>query len=359
MTNKNAKKLAARARQEAHGGKYEQHLRAVGGMEADQQASPSNVKYLHVRHIEFGDTKWLFSSDARDAVLQVTVPTGPLTPEVEQATFAASTFPLVIETLADGESSWVAHDDELASQSWLGALRLLYRLAHAPLARVRAVRIRARTGEDLIRHPSGQLEDIADAISLGLPNATVHVFQPLHDELHVRFGRHGAVVSGLGLRTRRWPAYVAPVAYADGAGEPEGSYECLSNEDVLSAIRWSVTKPNLRVASVAEMRALADVGKVMEPPPTTTDADELAEQLVAKLTGAGLSWRRIEHDAIRHVFRVKNAHGHEYDVRYVGGKFHVLFAPGPSSLYSCSTPEYVLAEVTRERPRGPLRPPEY
>jgi hypothetical protein len=360
MTKKNAKKSAARARQEAYGGKHQHHLRQVGGAGGGSSSGAKCAKYLHLRG-GFGSLRFHLSDDAKGAVLRVDVPEGPLTPEIEKQAFAAAAYPLIIETRSEGETKWTRHESNEASQNWGQALNQLYRLAHAPFARFTALRIRARSEEELLRHPPKQLEDLANVIRARIPTAEIRVLDPVHDNLHVRVGRNGSQIYGARLRTVEWPLYVTPVPDSDDAGAPQGSFECLSVEDVFVAVGWAVNRPSLRLASVDEMRAMADAdaGRVKEPLPTTTDPDQLAEQLIVAMTAAGLTWQRIDHEYIRHVFRVRNDRGHEYHVRYVGGKFVVLFGGKPSALYTCSTPEYVVAEVQRQEPRGPIRPPQY
>jgi hypothetical protein len=249
MTKKTAKKTAARARKEDLGGKYQHHLRQVGG--ADGGTRPSTLtKYVHVHQGTAQGTTWLLSDEAIGAVLRIAVPEGPLTPEVAEEAFAGATYPLVNETSDDGGRTWVQHLDVGPQRDWTLARRLIYSLLGTGGGRWKAARIRARTGEDLVRHPPKLLQDVAEQIQAAVPGAQCTLQAP-NDQLFVRVGMRTFAMATSMKRATTWPFYVTPIPPTTEAG---GSWECFSIEDVLSTLKWPDVQPSVRIASVEEIR---------------------------------------------------------------------------------------------------------
>jgi hypothetical protein len=119
-------------------------------------------KYVHVDHGTQYGTVWRLSDDPDGASMRIPVPTGAMTPKVAEQAFARAVFPVIVETSADEGKTWVHRPDESPKRDWSGARALLYYLLGT--GRWNAGRIRARTGEELVRHPPKLLKDIADTV---------------------------------------------------------------------------------------------------------------------------------------------------------------------------------------------------
>jgi hypothetical protein len=208
------------------------------------------LKYIHVEHGTPHGTVWRLSGDAKGALMQVPVPAGEMTPRIAEQAFADAVFPMIIETSADEGKTWVQHLDVSPRRDWPGARGLLYALLGT--GRWNAGRIRARTGEELVRHPPKLLQEIADAVRGAHPGARIMLRPPM-DQLIVSLPNHRTFAAAPSMRTpMQWPVYVTPVP----PPRPEdGSWECLTVAEVLSTFRWPEVQPEVRIASLDEIRA--------------------------------------------------------------------------------------------------------
>lgn len=277
MTRNNAKKLAARARQSAHDGKYQAHLRQVGGATGESASSATPMKYVHVHYGTSQGTVWLLSDESEGAVLRLAVPALELTREQAEEAFARAAFPLVTETSSDGGKTWIQHLDVEPQRDWALARRLIYGLLGSGDGQWSAGRIRARTGEELLRHPPKLLAEVAEQIGRTKPKARVTLQAP-NDQLLVRINRRIFAMATSMKRATTWPVYVTPVPPPN---EHAGSWACVSIEDVLATLDWPQVQPAVRIASVEEVRA----GVVTEPirgynnkRHTVTDREKAAEE---------------------------------------------------------------------------------
>ena len=209
-------------------------------------------KYVHVDHGTPHGTVWRLSDDAYGSLMRIPAPAGPMTPKLAEQAFASSVFPMIIETSDDEGKTWVRHLDESPKRDWPGARGLLYSLLGAGTGRWNAGRIRASTGEELVRHPPKLLKDIADAVRAAHPRARIMLRPPM-DQLIVDLPNRGVFAASPSMRTPfRWPVYVTPVP----PPRPEdGSWECRTVEEVLATLQWPEVQPSVRIASLAEIRA--------------------------------------------------------------------------------------------------------
>jgi hypothetical protein len=210
----------------------------------------TGFKYVHVDHGTPHGTVWRLSDDADGAVMRIRAPAGTMTPKVAEQAFANAVFPMIIETSDDEGKTWVLHAHESPKRDWRGARGLLYALLAS--GRWNAGRIRASTGEELVRHPPKLLKDIADAVRATQPGARITLRPPM-DQLLVELPNRRVFAAAPSMRTPlRWPVYVTPVP----PPRPEdGSWECKMVEDVLATLRWPEMQPTVRIASLAEIRA--------------------------------------------------------------------------------------------------------
>ena len=161
MTKKNAKKIIARARTEKLGGKYQHHLRQLGGaggVDSPEAHSTEAQKYVHVVDGTPDGTSWLLSDEPHGALLSIAVPSGPLTTQLAEEAFAQAAFPLTCETSMDLGKTWVQHSDG-PQREWNAAIRLLYGRLGLGTGPWNAARIRTRTGTELVRHPPKLLSE--------------------------------------------------------------------------------------------------------------------------------------------------------------------------------------------------------
>jgi len=83
------------------------------------------------------------------------------------------------------------------------------------------------------------------------------------DNFTVQLGRLGMIfsISPAFDRTMEaiaeWPVYVCPVPPPTALS---GSWECRTMEEIMETLRWPGHIPNVRIKSVAELRAEAGIG---------------------------------------------------------------------------------------------------
>jgi hypothetical protein len=224
--------------------------RAAEGSMNQEPRQRATFRYVHVDHGTPYGTRWRLSEDADGARMRITVPEGPMTPKLAEEAFASAAFPLIVETSDDEGATWAHHPDESPKRDWPGAIHLLYALLGT--GRWNVGRIRARSGEELVRHPPQLLKDIAVAIREAHPKARVMLRPPM-DQLIVELPNRQVFAVAPAMRTPlRWPVYVTPVP----PPRPEdGSWECATVEEVLSTLQWPQVQPSVRIASLAEIRA--------------------------------------------------------------------------------------------------------
>lgn len=216
--------------------------------------SATMLKYVHVHYGTSQGTIWLLSDEPEGAVLSIPVGDEPLTPNAADEAFHRAVFPVVVETSSDGGKTWVQHPDDNPKPNWRSALRRLYGLLGVGGGHWRAGRIRARSGEDLVRHPPKLLQDIAAGVQARIPGARTMLQAPM-DQLFVHVGNHSFAVGTLLNRATQWPVYVAPVGPGDDLG---GSWECFTVDDVLSTLRYPTTHPPVRIATFDELRTKSE-----------------------------------------------------------------------------------------------------
>jgi len=217
----NLKKMV-RARMAKTGESHQTALRHVSARE--RQGS----KYVHMGHWGTDRTAWRLSDDPKGAVAKVQVPEGPLTPEIVQQVLAAAFLPLVIETSADEGTTWVEHPDESPKRDWAAARRLLDALLS--VGTWNAGRIRARSGEELVRHPPRHLQEIAERVRATKPEAEVVLHAPT-DQLVVRLAGRTIMLAPSMRAPARWPVYLTQVS-PPNAGGGAGAREYFTVEDV-------------------------------------------------------------------------------------------------------------------------------
>jgi hypothetical protein len=208
------------------------------------------TKYVHVEYGTPYGTIWMLSDDPDGAVLSIPVPNGMVSERDRTSAFHRAVCPLIIETSSDAGQTWVHHPDEAPRSEWQSGLALMYEL----LVHGRSwntARIRARTGEVLVRHPSQLLQSVADAIRSRVPNGDVTI-QPLMHQLIVRIGDRAFAMAPPMRRPNQWPVYVTPIP---PPSDRSGSWECRTLDEVTSTLSWPKTQPKVRVASLDEVRA--------------------------------------------------------------------------------------------------------
>lgn len=211
--------------------------------------APAPFAYVHVEYGGPHGTAWFLSDDPKGAVLRIPVPEGPLTSQAAEEAFERAAFPLVIETSSDGGKTWVQHPDETSQPDWRSAKRRLYGLLGVGGGHWNAGRIRARSGEDLVRDPPQLLQDIADRIRAEIPEARIMLRAPTQ-RIIVSFGNRHFEVATMQHSPTEWPIYVmAP------RGEMNAHWECFVVDDVLSALRYPTVQPKMRLVSADEIKA--------------------------------------------------------------------------------------------------------
>jgi hypothetical protein len=248
-------KKLVHARMEKTGESYQtalRHVRSQAQLDSTAQSQTTSVmKYVHVDHGTPSGTIWRLSDDPDGGLMRIPVPAGTLTPKIAEDAFAHAVFPLIVETSDDEGETWVHHPDESPKRDWPGARGLLYTLLGMGSGRWNAGRIRARTGEELIRHPPKQLQEIADRVRVERPDADI-ILRPPMDQLMVCFKDRTFAVAPPMRTPAELPIYVTPVPPPT---EDTGSWECSTIEEVLSAFGWPDVQPKMRIASVSEIRA--------------------------------------------------------------------------------------------------------
>ena len=212
------------------------------------------LKYVHVHYGTPQGTIWLLSDEPAGAALTIPVGDDPLTPKAAEEAFHRAVFPVVVETSSDGGKTWVQHPDDTPQPDWRSTLRRLYGLLGVGGGHWRAGRIRARSGEDLVRHPPKLLQSIAEEVQARIPEARIMLQAPM-DQLFVHVGNRSFAVGTLMNRATQWPVYVAPMGPGDDLG---GSWECFTTDDVLSTLHYPTTRPTVRVATLAELKAKSE-----------------------------------------------------------------------------------------------------
>jgi hypothetical protein len=219
-----------RARMAKTGESHQTALRHVRAQPHEHAAVPSIHKYVHMGHWGADRTAWRLSDHPDGAVATVSVPAEPLTPEIVRRVLADAFLPLVIETSADAGQTWVKHPDESVTHDWAAARKLLDAVLSA--GTWNAGRIRARAGEELVRHPPRHLQEIAERVRAKNPDAEVVLHVPT-DQLVVRLNDRTVMLAPAMRKPAQWPVYVTQVSPPDAS---VGARECLSVEDVESAL---------------------------------------------------------------------------------------------------------------------------
>ena len=206
---------------------------------AEAHPAPPPVKHLHVLLGTSQGTTWALSDDPKGAIMAVPVTEGPFTAQVAADAFYRTVFPVVVETSSDGGKTWVQHHDDAVRPDWRSSIRRLYGLLGLGTGHWAAGRIRARTGEELLRHPPKILSEVIEGLRAAAPSVQVHV-HAASDQIIV-FGANHAFVVQAHENGSEWPVLAVPPPPA------EGSWVCFSIDDVLAALRYPTPVPLLPV----------------------------------------------------------------------------------------------------------------